>query len=161
MISELIETVSKEAALFESFLELLEHQKEMLVTNNLDGLKEVTQRQQQKLLESRLLNKRREELTGRIKAANEIEGDLTVARLVNLVDANQAERLLQLKDLILSLNVKIGETRNSNAMLLNQSREFIARTMATLARINNPEATYAPESVARTGGNNVAVDRRA
>ncbi len=161
MINELIDIVSREAALFESFLELLEQQKEMLVTNNLEGLNEVTARQQQRLLESRHLDRSREEIVERIKAVNEIEGDLSVARLLELVDANQAERLLQLKDLILSLNVKIGETRNTNAMLLNQSREFIARTMAALAKINNPEATYSHDARSARGGDNVVVDRRA
>ncbi len=161
MINELIEIVSKEAALFESFLELLEKQKEMLVANNVDGLNAVTREQQEKLLESRHLDRQRDKLVERIKAINAIDGDLTVARLLELVDANQAERLLQLKDLILSLNVKIGETRNTNAMLLNQSREFIARTMAALAKINNPEATYGPDIRSPQGGTNVAVDRRA
>ena len=161
MINELIEIVSKEAALFESFLELLEKQKEMLVANNVDGLNAVTREQQEKLLESRHLDRQRDKLVERIKAINAIDGDLTVARLLELVDANQAERLLQLKDLILSLNVKIGETRNTNAMLLNQSREFIARTMAALAKINNPEATYGPDSRSPQGGTNVALDRRA
>jgi hypothetical protein len=161
MVNDLIEIVSREAALFESFLELLEKQKEMLVTNNLAGLTEVTARQQEKLVESRLLSKRREELVDRIKAVNAIEGDLTVARLLDLVDANQADRLRHLKDLILSLNAKIGETRNANAMLLNQSREFIARTMAALARINSPEATYSPEAVSARVDSNIMVDRRA
>ena len=161
MVNDLIEIVSKEAALFESFLNLLEKQKEMLVTNNLGGLTEVTAQQQEKLTESRLLSKRREELVERIKAVNEIEGDLTVARLLELVDDQQADRLRHLKDLILSLNAKIGETRNSNAMLLNQSREFIARTMAALARINSPEATYTPSAVTARTDSNIVVDRRA
>ena len=159
MINRLIEIISKEAALFESFLQLLQTLKEMLVTNNLSGLTEVTQQQQEKLLESRRLNRQREELVEQIKAANAIEGDLTVTRLLDLVDESQADRLLRLRDVIVSINDEINDVRNSNAMLLNQSREFIAKTMAALARINHPDVTYVP-SGAKAADGNVVVDRR-
>ena len=161
MVNRLIEIISKEAALFESFLELLQEQKEMLVTNNIAGLNRVTERHQEKLVESRLLSRQREQLIEEIKAANAIDGDLTVTRLLELVDENQAGRLLELKELILSLNDEINRTRNSNAMLLNQSREFIAKTMSALSRINHPHKTYAPAGAARETGGTVAVDRRA
>jgi hypothetical protein len=162
MINRLIEIISKEAALFESFLELLELQKEMLVTDNLEGLAGVTEQHQQKLLESRRLGKQREELVDQIRAVNAIDGDLTVTRLLEHVDEDQANRLLHLRELIFGLNEKINETRNTNAMLLNQSREFIARTMATLAKINNPRgSSYAPAGVVAHGDANVMVDRRA
>jgi hypothetical protein len=161
MINRLIEIISREAALFESFLDLLQEQKEMLVSNNVAGLNRVTERHQEKLIESRLLSRQREQLIEQIKAANAIDGDLTVTRLLELVDENQAGRLLELKELILSLNDEINRTRNSNAMLLNQSREFIAKTMAALSRINHPHKTYAPAGAARETGGTVAVDRRA
>jgi flagellar biosynthesis/type III secretory pathway chaperone len=161
MVNRLIEIISKEAALFESFLELLEQQKAKLVANDIAGLNRVTEEQRQKLVESQMLNRERELLVERIQAANEIDGDLTVTRLLDLVDDRQAQKLRQLRDLILDLNKKIGETRNSNAMLLNQSREFIARTMAALARINNPESTYAPAGRTSERRANVMMDRRA
>jgi flagellar biosynthesis/type III secretory pathway chaperone len=161
MVNRLIEIISKEAALFESFLELLEQQKAMLVASDIAGLNRVTEEQRRKLVESQVLNRERELLVERIKAANEIDGDLTVSRLLDLVDAGQAQRLRELKDLVLDLNKKINETRNSNALLLNQSREFISRTMAALARINNPESTYAPAGRTSDRRANVIMDRRA
>ena len=161
MINRLIEIISKEAALFESFLEILEQQKQLLVTNDVTGLTRITEEQQRKLTESQLLDRERRQLVERIKAANEIDGDLTVTRLIELVDDNQARRLRELTELILSLNKKITETRNANAMLLNQSREFIARTMTALARLNNPESTYGPRNTKAEKRGNVMMDRRA
>jgi len=156
----LIDIISKEAALFESFLELLERQKEMLVANDLDGLNEVVQRQREKLIESKLLNKQRENLVATIKTSRDIEGDLTVTRLLKLVDEDQANRLSQLRDIIYSLNEKITDTRNTNAMLLNRSREFIAHTMEMLSKINNPDNTYARTGMSAERGSNIMVDRR-
>lgn len=156
----MIDIISKEAALFESFLELLERQKEMLVANDLDGLNEVVQRQREKLIESKLLNKQRENLVATIKTSRDIEGDLTVTRLLKLVDEDQANRLSQLRDIIYSLNEKITDTRNTNAMLLNRSREFIAHTMEMLSKINNPDNTYARTGMSAERGSNIMVDRR-
>lgn len=161
MVNQLIEIISREATLFESFLELLERQKQMLLTNNLDGLNEITERQHEKLAESRILNKQREELVAEIKASNAIDGDLTVTRLLTLIDHNQAERLRQVRDIIVELNERITETRNSNAMLLNQSREFVSRTMMMLSKLQNPQPTYRGNSRDAEPAHAVAVDRRA
>ncbi len=161
MINQLIDIISREAALFESFLELLQRQKEMLVANDLDGLQQVTERQHEKLTESRILNKQREELVAQIKAARAIDGDLTVSRLIALVDQDQAERLRQLRELILELNDKINSSRNSNAMLLNQSREFVAKTMSMLSKMNNPEPTYGRTKTESDPKRAIALDRRA
>ncbi len=161
MINKLIDIISKEAALFESFLELLERQKAMLVANNVEGLNEVTDQQRRKLIESRLLNKQREELVAEIKAANAVDGDLTVSRLLDLADEDQAERLCRLRDSVLSLNQQITVTRNSNALLLNQSREFIANTMKMLSQLHSPKPVYARSGVATDRASSSMLDRRA
>lgn len=161
MINKLIEIITQEAALFESFLELLERQQRMLVENNVDGLNEVTELQREKLVETQLLNKERQELVEQIRVANDIEGDLNVTRLLELVDDDQAERLQQLRAIILNLNDKITHTRNQNAMLLNRSREYILKTMEMLSRINKPKPTYTPSGSTKDQELNVALDRRA
>lgn len=160
MIDQLIDIISKEAALFESFLELLERQKKMLVANNVDGLNEVTALQQEKLTESRVLNKRREQIIARMKELNALDGDVTVSRLLDIADENQAVRLTQLRDVISSLNLKINESRNTNAILLNQSREFVAKTMAMLAKMNSPTPTYAGKNAPVGSARSVMLDRR-
>lgn len=160
MINELIDIIGKEAGIFESFLELLERQQQMLVENNLEGLNRVTDLQREKLVQSQLLNKQRLELVESIRAANHIEGDLNVSRLLEIVDQDQADRLLKLQQSILSLNDKITDTRNQNAMLLNRSREYILKTMEMLSKINNPDSTYTTSGVPREQNLSVAVNRR-
>lgn len=161
MINKLIDVIGREALVFESFLELLEQQQEMLVKNDVDGLNRVTDLQREKLVESQLLNKQRQELVEQIKLENDIEGDLNVSRLLELVDEDQAARLQRLQRLILGLNDQITQVRNQNAMLLNRSREYILKTMEMLSKINSPDSTYSRPGATSDRQRNVAVDRRA
>jgi len=160
MINELIEMIGKEAAIFESFLQLLEEQQQMLVENNLEGINRVTDQQREKLVQSQLLNKKRLQLVETIKKNKNIDGDLNVSRLLKIVDQDQADRLQKLQKIILTLNDKIIEVRNQNAMLLNRSREYILKTMEMLSNINNPKATYDSPNVKSESKNNVTLDRR-
>jgi hypothetical protein len=117
--------------------------------------------QREKVVESQLLNRKREELVSEIKSANSIEGDLNVSRLIDLVDEDQGSRLLQLRSIKGGLNSKINLVRDQNALLLNRSREYIARTLELLARINNPNTNYTQDGAPAKNGASVAVDRRA
>jgi flagellar biosynthesis/type III secretory pathway chaperone len=161
MIDQLINIISKEAALFENFLDLLEQQKQALVKSDQVALAALTERQHEKLAESRLLSRRREELVAAIKREHDIDGDVTVSRLIAMVDQDKADRLRQLRDAIMSLNDQIVQVRNSNAMLLNQSREYVARTMAMLSQLNNPDPGYGKSGPSSNPSRALALDRRA
>ena len=160
MIDRLIQIIGREASLFESFLALFEEQQRMLVSNDADGLVEITAQLREKLLESRKLNQQREEMVHQIKRENLIEGDLSVTRLLKIVDDTQATQLVQLRDLITTLNDKIMKTRNQNAMLLNESREYISKMMGMLSKMSSPESTYSAGGGADQPSYNVALDRR-
>jgi len=161
MIDRLIEIIGREAILFESFLALLEKQQELLVKNDVVGLNEITECQREKLVESQLLNKKREELVAAIKREKRVEGDLNVTRLLKLVDKNQAEQLKTLRNVINDLNGKINQMRNQNAILLNRSRKYIHKTMEMLAKLHQPDETYSASGANEPGHLNVAIDRRA
>lgn len=160
MINRLIDIIGKEAVLFESFLALFEKQQEMLVANDAVGLNEVTERLREKVVESRLLNKQREELVEEIRLDNRIEGDLNVTRLLDIVDDEQASQLIRLRELITTLNDKIANTRNENAALLNQSREYIKNMMGMLSKLSHPEPAYSSTGAGDQASYNVALDRR-
>ncbi len=160
MIDRLIQIIGREASLFESFLALFEEQQRMLVSNDADGLSEVTAQLREKLLESRKLNQQREEMVRQIKREHRVEGDLNVTRLLKIVDDTQATQLVQLRDLITTLNDKIAKTRNQNAMLLNKSREYISRMMEMLSKMSSPESTYSAAGATDQPSYNVALDRR-
>jgi flagellar biosynthesis/type III secretory pathway chaperone len=162
MVDHLIDIISREAALLESFFKLLERQKEMLVSNNLAGLNDVTREQQQAVLESQRLNTQREEALAEISCQESFEGDITLTRLTDVIDEYRANQLLGLRELILDLNRQIVDIRNSNAMLINQSREYIGQMMESLSKINCPDYTYSRNHMnSDNRGATVMVDRRA
>ena len=161
MINKLIQVIAQEAQVFEEFLQLLDRQKEALVSNDADLLNDVTELQQKKLIESQALNRRREEIIAEIKVTNAIEGDVTVARLLEYADEDQSNRLVHLKDAIRELDDRIAEARNTNVMLLNRSRDFISRTMMTLSQINGPDKSYSHTGARPQEPAVLMVDRRA
>lgn len=160
MISQLIEIISKEARLFESFLALLEEQKEALVTNDVERLSEVTGNQQEMLVKSRILNRERERIVRLLRSVNNLSDDIDVSQLLDLADEDQAARLTHLRELILSLHDQINETRNSNALLINQSREFINRTLTMLSQMNRPEGAYGRNGTVTDCADTILLDRR-
>lgn len=160
MIEKLIEIIGREASLFESFLETLEIQQKMLVDNDVDGLNEITSIQREKLVQSQLLDKEREALIAAYKESNDIDGDLTVSKLLTLMDENKASQLASLRTSILELSGRIEEVRNQNVMLLNRSREFIGQTMEMLSKISKPESGYNSVGANNSGGSAIALDRR-
>ncbi len=161
MVDRLITVISKEAAVFDTYLTLLEQQKDALVSNDLERLNAITVRQREVIVQTRLLGREREQLIEDIRSSHAIDGDLTLSRLLDLVDAAQASQLTRLQDLILSLNEQINDVRNTNALLLNKSRESIASLMNLLARIQHPENTYSRAGTGRQSDAAMAVDRRA
>jgi CBS-domain-containing membrane protein len=161
MVNQLIDIISREAVVFETFLTLLERQRDLLVTNDVAGLTAVTAQQQESVLESKRLNRERERLVKLLQAEHDLTGDFGLSKLLELVDRSQAERLTQLRDLIFGLNEQITDVRNSNAMLLNNSRKFIAKTMTMLSQLQHPDNTYSRKGTGAAGVNAVAVDRRA
>lgn len=161
MTDRLVRILAKEVELFETFLSLLQRQQELLVANDRDGLTALTETLREKTIESQLLNRQREEEVERIKVVNAIEGNLNVTRLLELVDSTKADQLTRLRDLVYSLHDKITETRNQNALLINRSRESIARMMELLSRVNGSRPTYARDGGDTQMSDNVAVDRSA
>lgn len=160
MINQLIDIISREALLFESFLELLEQQKSALVANNLPELNRLTRLQQEALAQSRTLDDERARAVAAIKAERQFDGDLTVSRIIALANSEQATRLTELRELLLGLNERILEVRNTNAFLINESRELIARTMTMLSRGKQSDATYTRDAAHDERRKAVVLDRR-
>ena len=160
MIDQLIEIIGREAGVFADFLSLLEEQKQALVRNDIPLLEKSTARQQEKLAESHQLNRDRERIVASIRAENDFDEDCSVTQLLELADTNQSERLTQLQDVILDLHEQIEKSRNSNAILLNQSREFISRTMSMLCEMNLPVGNYTRSGKSSNNQVSLLMDRR-
>ena len=83
-----------------------------------------------------------------------------LADLLGLTEPTISHHLTRLRDAILDLNTRITESRNTNALLLNRSREYISRIMDMLARLHTPGGTYDRRGTAGPKNAALAVDRR-
>lgn len=159
-VLELIEVLKEEASLFETFLELLEQQQQALVKNDIDELNRITGLQREKAVSSRRLNKRREEVIGKLALDGASGGNITISRLIESVSSGHAIVLGQLRDSILDLNARISKVRDQNEMLINRSRDNIFKTMELLSRIGAPNTNYRNGGKVENMRTNVAMDRR-
>ncbi|MCX6827317.1 MAG: flagellar protein FlgN [candidate division Zixibacteria bacterium] len=160
LVLELVELLRKEASLFETFLELLERQQKALVKNDISVLNEITERQREKIVETRILAERREILVKRLSARGDLRENLTITRLIESVSSNQAMILEELRQTIFDLNEKISKIRTQNEMLINHSRENIMKTMELLGRIKISDHNYHSEGKLKSVPTNLALDRR-
>jgi len=161
LVHELIEVLKEEASLFETFLELLEEQQRALVKNDLNGINRITELQREKAVSSRRLNKRREDVIGKLASDGASKEDLTISKLIESVASGQAIVLEQLRNSILDLNAKITKVRNQNSMLINRSRDNIVKTMELLSRIGVPDTGYKRQGQVDSLKTTIALDRRA
>lgn len=159
MINKLIDLIGREATVFADFLELLTRQRQMLVSGDVEGLNACTERQREKLIEASLLNREREQLVIQLRVTMPISGDVTINKLLEHATESQAEQMEKLRDTILELNDEIASVRNSNVLLINQSREFIARTMNMLSKVSAPES-YETTAASTDKGRPFFLDRR-
>lgn len=137
-VNELIETLNAEAALFENFLDLLDRQRDMVVANDTDGLVMITERQREKLAESKMLDRRRRELVEQVGSENAISGDVNVTRLLDSVSQDDGLRLSGVRDTIIELSKQIEKGKERNKFLINKSRELISSSLQGINRMSNP-----------------------
>ncbi len=139
-VNELIAVLNQEAELFSSFLDLLDRQRDMLVASDIDGLNQVTALQREKFAHSRVLDVRRRNLITEIAKQNDIEGDVTVTRLLESVTTEQSAELNLMRDTIVDLNEKIEEGRQRNSFLIEKSRHLVSETLKMISRMGSAKS---------------------
>ncbi len=161
LVQELIKVLKMEASLFETFLELLDRQQQVLVSGDIDELNNVTELLREKTINSAILARKREEIIRRLSSETNLTEDLTVSRLIDSVPPGQATVLDQIRETILDLNEKITRTRSQNEMLISRSRDNIMKTMELLTQFGKPGNNYHSGGKTSSPENNLALDRRA
>ena len=160
LVQELIKVLKKEASLFETFLELLDRQQQVLVQGDIEELNNITEQLREKTIGSTILARTREEIIRRLSSETNLTEDLTVSRLIDSVPTGQASVLDQIRETILDLNEKIARTQSQNKMLINRSRDNIMKTMELLTQFGKPTNNYQSEGKTDSSESNLALDRR-
>jgi hypothetical protein len=160
LVLELIEVLKKEASLFETFLELLEEQQKALVENNVEALNRITERHREKIIECSILAKKREAITNRLSSEIDPLEDLTISRLIEASPIGEASMLERLRGTILDFHEKISKLQSQNKMLIERSRDNIAKTMELLGRFKQRSDNYHEKGGKNEVATSLALDRR-
>lgn len=164
MLDKLIQLLQAQADCFDRFLSALHSQRQALVTPDHASLIAANEQLSEIVARIHILNRQREETLQEAKQLFALTGDITLGRLTEIATEDQASKLLKLRDTILEQDMKIAAIREGNVMLINQSRELIARTMRSLSEMSTPHTNYSnanPFPTAHTQSAAVAVNRRA
>lgn len=159
-IPTLIACLAREALVFEQFLDLLHDQRRCLVASDLAGLTSCTERQREKLVEAQLLHRQREDLLTKMRQDQQWRGDLNLQRLIDLASVDQAEQMRRIRETIFGLHEQIATARDANMLLIDRSREVIAKTLAMLAAVNNGPAAYNGDQHRPLDSQRLLMDRR-
>lgn len=137
-IRELLNVLEEEATLFASFLSALEEQKVKIVEGDVPGLERVTHELQEKLTSSRILERKRRDLSSRLAESAGMREDVNVTRLLDLVNAADGAALSKMRDTILDLNKRIEESRARNGVLVEKSRQIVRETLKIMSHASAP-----------------------
>jgi len=160
LLDRLISVIGEEAALFESFLEMLEHQQQALIANDAASLKSVTTRLQEVVAQSQQLEIKRIEIIDQIRQSAGAETDLNVVQICDMADAARSSQLRTFRTTILELYGRIEETRMRNGLLIEQSLEQIQHTVDIIGRVPAQKETYHKHGGYSRDGHHLGLDRR-
>lgn len=123
-ISSIITTLEKLATLHDYLYELTVRKAEVVKSNSLEDLQELTQEEKKFIKAINQLEQQRAALSG----------DKTVSELSEEANAAEREILLQLKERLTGTIQRIQQQNELNQQLLNHSLQFITVTMNTLTQ---------------------------
>ena len=128
LIPKLIETVNAEIRFFHCLLELLEEERGIILNGDLEQL-EVNIAAQHEAIEKvhRLEQERTQVIQELATRLNSDSGNLTLVRLIEILESYQSEELARMRKTLLELNQKIRTTHENNAFLIRQSLCYTKR----------------------------------
>lgn len=134
-----------ETDLYQELLTLIEKEKQAVVATNLAELNETAKVKDNLLLKIRILDEQREHLLR--KLADDLEQPvqaLTLAKLSQLVEAPQANRLKRLRSTFLSIIAKIQHANDRNRTLFSHSLELVRSSVNLLNNVMTSSPVYFP-----------------
>lgn len=132
LIEELINIIEEETGCYETFLELANNKKDVIINGDLPSLQDITKKEQElagQLL--RLEKKRLSNLEDICLVTNRNKEEMTVANLISMLDNQESEKnaLEEASNKLQNILEEVKLTNETNRKLIEQSLEFIDFTM--------------------------------
>ena len=132
-ITYLSALLEKEIATFRLLLESLEAEQQALVQHDINTLEEVVETQKALTLRAADQEKDRIRIIRQMASIlQESSETLTLGRVIELVDAPQAEQLQELREELLALQENLRKANRHNSLLLRQSMKYVDKSLQIL-----------------------------
>lgn len=132
LLEELIGVLDKELDLYQNLIPVSEEKTRIIVRNDLNGLQEITAKEQAVVDSIRALERRREEIMANIKTVlNRNSDQLNLGTLIQILDKQPEEqkKLSALHDNLKNTIGRLTEINARNKTLIEQSLEMIEFNM--------------------------------
>jgi flagellar biosynthesis/type III secretory pathway chaperone len=161
-VAALSSTLDEERETYVSLVALAGREERAIVAGDVEELTDVTDRQEQLMeLLATLETERMTALTA-IAAATGLDADsLTVTMVASLADAEQGAALAETGAELRAQAVALQRANESNAALLQNSRQIVERWIQYLRTIVTGTLTYTAEGSPDEAGGNRVIDRSA
>jgi len=149
-VQSLINTLEKIHLLNESLLELSNKKTDIVKKGNFEALVELTANEQKHIQAIEQLEQQRENLVQAIVQTKDGHA-ATLSECIETVKGNEQLKLMDLKDKLSNVLLKIRERNQLNEQLIQQSMQFV-QVSINLLRPQPDQVTYGPPKGKKSSG---------
>ena len=133
LVVELIQVVNEEIRVFHALFDLLEQEQAAIVGDDVEAMEEAACGKAAMADEAKLLETRRLDLLQQLsESLNMAPGQVSLGRLIEVVEKHHGDELAHMREVLLELNQKIRGTNENNAFLIRQSMRYTERCLDIL-----------------------------
>ena len=157
-VGRLIEVINEEIRVFHELLDMLQQEQGAIVADDLPRIEALAAAKADLVTRAQRAEGERLRLVRRLSQALEVDPERAdLQRLIEAVDNHHAERLTQMRGVLLDLNGKIRRTNENNGFLIRQSLRYTDRCIDILTGDPGDRGVYGKfgRSMKRTRGNSV------
>lgn len=132
LIEELIDTLGQEADIYKELITIAENKTQVIVSNDLNALQEITAKEQLLVDKVNVLDKKREEIINNIGiVVSKNPNSINIRTVIKMMDnqPNEKKRLCEIHDKLKNTLRRLVEINNHNKSLIQQSLEMIEFNM--------------------------------
>lgn len=132
VVQELTQIVEREVKAFQSLLEALVAQQQSIIKGDALSVSISSEEVERIVARTKELERERTGKSREITKQLDVEKELTLTQLIPLVEERYADRLQELKEMVIHLSKKIQTTNERNRFLLENSLRFVDKSLRIL-----------------------------
>lgn len=143
LINQLIDVLNQQNEIFENLVELSVNKKNVLIKNNVEALKEITDSESSLVNKNSRLDKKRIQCFKDIASVLNIHDDITLSSLIEIIkNQKEAETLKDIRNKTKNLMETLKKNNDENRQLLQYSIEHVEYSMNVIRTAFTNEPCY-------------------